>query len=111
MNLRYQHGITKAEAIKIIDSFLNELMKWEFPGGVKVKNAKKEWHGDIMEFSFTVRKGIAWTTIKGFIRVFDTTVCLTSELTAVARTFVSEDKVKNAIDRQVKKLFPNTVQV
>lgn len=105
MQIIKRHGTTKNEAIKKIDSFLNDLMKKDFPAGVKIKNPEKTWRANVMFFSFRAKKGIAGTTISGNVSVNDTEVKLDSSLPGIVTTFVSEDKVKEVIAKQFDELF------
>jgi hypothetical protein len=105
MQIIKQHRTTKNEAIKKIDSFLNDLMKREFPAGVKIKDPEKKWNGSVMNFSFKAKKGIVGTTISGTISVNDTEVRLDSTLPGIVTTFISEDKVKEVITNQFNELF------
>lgn len=105
MQIIKKHGTTKNEAIKKIDSFLNDLIKREFPAGVKIKDPEKKWNGNVMNFSFRAKKGFVGTTISGNVSVNDTEVKLDSTLPGMVTTFVSEDKVKEVITNQFKELF------
>ncbi len=105
MKIVKEHETSKEVAIDKIDNFLKDLMKREFPGGVKIKNPQKKWKDNIMEFSFKTKKGFMGTTISGTIRVTDTQVILDSTLPGLVKTFVSENKVKDIIVKQFDKLF------
>jgi len=69
MRIQRNHSVGKQEARRRIDNFLNNLMRREFPGGVKVKNPEKDWSGDSITFSFKAKKGSIGTTISGVIQV------------------------------------------
>jgi hypothetical protein len=105
MQITKEHKTSKDQAIKKIDSFLNDLMAREFPAGVKIKDPQKEWRGSVMNFSFRAKKGFAGTTISGTVQVTDTQVILDSVLPGIVTTFVSEDKVKEVIVKQFNELF------
>ncbi len=105
MQIVYLHKTEKAVAIKKIDNFLIALMRREFPSGVKLKNAQKQWNGDNMTFSFKVKRGVIGTKISGNILVTDNTVKLTFNLPGLVKTFVSEEKIKNVINQQFDELF------
>ena len=105
MLINQRHGTSQAEAVKKINNFLNDLMKREFPSGVKIKDPEKRWNGNVMNFSFRAQKGLMGTTISGTVSVTDTEVSLNSTLPGIITTFVSEDKVKDVITKQFKELF------
>ena len=90
------------EAIHKIDSFRDGLMKRDFPGGVVIKDPSKEWVGNRMNFSFKAKKGWIGATISGDILVTDNSVVvLISDLPALIKTFVSEEKIQKVIADQI----------
>lgn len=105
MRIERNHSASQQQAIQTIDSFLDELMKRDFPGGVVVKEPVKSWSGNTMNFSFKVKKGLLSTKIEGDIEVRDGKVILDSELPGLVRTFVSEEKVADVISKQIDNLF------
>ncbi len=105
MQIALAHGTDKQTAIKKIDGFLDELMRREFPGGVAIKEPKKQWDGDRMGFSFKAKKGFFGTTIGGRILVTDNQVMLDSELPGMVTAFVDEDKIRAVITDQFNDLF------
>lgn len=105
MLINQKHGTSQVEAVKKIDNFLNDLMKREFPAGVKIKDPEKRWNGNVMNFSFRAKKSFMGATISGTVSVTDTEVSLNSTLPGIVTTFVSEDKIKEVIANQFKELF------
>jgi hypothetical protein len=57
-------------------------------------------------FSFKAKKGFIGTTISGVIRVNDDSVVMDSDLPGLVTTFVSEDKIRDVINKQLDGLFP-----
>lgn len=107
MRIERNHKTSQQAAIKKIDTFLDELMKRDFPGGVVVKEPTKNWNGNTMEFSFKVKKGFVSTKIAGDIQVENGKIIMNSELPGLLKTFVSEEKVSNVILKQIDTLFSN----
>lgn len=105
MQIVKKHETSKKVAIDKINNFLEDLMKRQFPGGVKIKNPQKKWNGNVMDFSFKAKKGIAGTTISGTIAVTDTQITLDSTLPGLVKSLVGEDKVKEVIVKQFDELF------
>jgi hypothetical protein len=56
MHVERQHNVGKEEAIQKIDTFLNDLMHSQFPGGVAIKEASKRWSDNAMRFSSRLRR-------------------------------------------------------
>ena len=106
MKIEREHAVAKQEAVRRIDTFLDELMRRDFPGGVKVQDPVKSWVGDVMNFSFRAKKGFIGTTISGVIHVTDRAATVESELPTLVKTFVAEDKIRELINRQFDSLFP-----
>lgn len=74
-------------------------------GGVVIKDPAKHWDGNVMDFSFKAKKGFIGATISGKIHVSDQSVVMDAEMPALIRTFVSEDKIKDAIGGQLDRMF------
>jgi Putative polyhydroxyalkanoic acid system protein (PHA_gran_rgn) len=106
MYIERSHNVGKEEAIHKIDSFLNDLLRRPFPGGVTVKEPFKSWSDDAMHFSFKARKGFISVMISGIIRVNDDSVIMDSDLPGLVTAFVSEDTIRNVINKQLDGLFP-----
>jgi putative polyhydroxyalkanoic acid system protein len=106
MYIERRHNFRKEEAIHKIDSFLDDLMRRQFPGGITIKEPFKSWSDDAMHFSFKARKGFIGATISGVIRVNDDSVIMDSDLPGVLTAFVSEDTIRNVINQQLDGLFP-----
>lgn len=106
MHIERSHNVGKAEAIHKIDTFLDDLMRRQFPGGVTIKEPSKSWSDNVMQFSFKAKKGFIGTTISGVIRVDEDSVAMDSNLPGLVTTFVSEDKIRNVINEQLDNVFP-----
>jgi hypothetical protein len=106
MHIERNHNVGKEEAIGRIDTLLDDLMRRQFPGGVMVKEISKRWSDNTLNFSFQAKKGIIGTTISGVIHVNDKSVALDSDLPGLVTTFVTEDKIRDAINKQLASLFP-----
>ena len=105
MKIERNYKASQQEAIHKIDSFLDELMKRDFPGGVVVKEPTKSWSGNTMDFSFKLKKGFLGTKLAGKIQVEDGKIILDSELPGLVKTLVSEDKISDVIGQQIDTLF------
>ena len=106
MHIQRNHSVGKKAAIHKIDTFVEDLMRRQFPGGVTVKESSKSWSDNAMSFSFKVKKGFIGTMISGVIRVNDDSLVIDSDLPGLVTTFISEDKIRGAIDEQLDSLFP-----
>ena len=105
MRIERRHNVGKEQAIHKIDTFLDDLMRRQFPGDVAIKEASKSWSDNAMHFSFKAKKGFFGTTISGVIRVDDDSVVIDSDLPGLVTAFVSEDQIRNVINEQLDGLF------
>jgi Putative polyhydroxyalkanoic acid system protein (PHA_gran_rgn) len=106
MHIERRHNVGKEEAIHKINTFLDDLMRRQFPGDVTIKEPSRSWSDDAMRFSFKAKKGFFGATISGVIRVNDDSVIMDSDLPGVVTAFVSEDNIRNVINEQLDGLFP-----
>ena len=56
MHIERSHNVGKDEATHKIDTFLDDLMHRQFPGGVTIKEPFKSWSDDAMHFSSRPRR-------------------------------------------------------
>jgi hypothetical protein len=106
MHIERSHNVGKEQAIRKIDTFLDDLMRRQFPGGVTIREPSKSWSDNAMRFSFKAKKGFIGTTISGVIRVNDDSVAMDPDLPGLVTAFVSEDRIRNVINEQLDSLFP-----
>jgi hypothetical protein len=106
MHIERRHNLGKEEAIQKIDTFLEDLMRRQFPGDVAIKDASKSWSDDAMRFSFKAKKGFFGATISGVIRVNNDSVVMDCDLPGMVTAFVSEDQIRNVINEHLDGLFP-----
>lgn len=105
MRIQRSHNLGQAAAIQKIDGFLDGLMARPLPAGVKVKHADKSWQGGRMTFAAKFAKGIMGATVTGTVDVTDSEVVMESQVPALIKTFVGEDKVARVINEQFDELF------
>jgi hypothetical protein len=106
MRIQRDHGVSRGEAIHRIDAFLDGLMRKELPGSMKIREPSKSWSGDVMSFSFKIKKGFLGTKISGSIHVDNQSIIMESELPGLVKTFVGEEKIREVINEQLHSLFP-----
>ncbi len=105
MHLEIDHNCSQQEAIQRLDGFLEMLLQQSLPGHVKIQDANRNWIENVMQFSFTARKGFFTTTIQGGIEVTKDRLILDSSLPVVLTAFLGEEKVKNGILQHLRALF------
>jgi hypothetical protein len=105
MRIERNHNLGQPEAIRRIDTFLDELMQRPLPAGLHIKTPRKIWAGNLMNFSFKAKKGWLGTTIAGSILVTDQSVVFDSDLPGLVTTFVSEEAIRNLINQEFDDLL------
>jgi len=104
MRIEQSHSLSQQEAIGRIDQFLERLVQ-EPPGGVTIKDAKKDWDGNRMNFSFTAAKGFFGTSVRGLMEVMDDHVVVESELSAFVKNILGEDRIQQVISSELGKVL------
>jgi hypothetical protein len=104
MRVEQQHALGQAEAIRRIDTFLDELMARP-PGGVTIGRAEKTWTGNRMDFALNASRGFFGATVSGAMVVTDDTVEIETSLPGLVRSFVGEDAVRDAISRELARVL------
>jgi hypothetical protein len=100
MRIEQPHSLGQQEAVSRIDQFLERLVK-NPPGGVVVKDAQREWDGSRLNFSFTAAKSFVSASIRGVMDVRDDEVVLESELPALVKNLLGEDRIRHVIADQL----------
>jgi hypothetical protein len=96
MRIEQAHALGQEAAKARIDHFLEKLVQ-NPPGGVTVKDAQRDWDGNRMNFSFTAAKGFLGTSIRGVMEVLEDRVVVESELPALVKNLLGEDRIKQVI--------------
>jgi hypothetical protein len=99
MRIERAHTLGRAEAIRKIDRFLEELAARDYSGGFTITSTDKTWNDHRLDFAFRASKGSFGTTISGCVVVEDDRWILESELPALVRAFVGEDRVREIVVR------------
>ena len=106
MHIERNHNVGKSEAIRRIDTLLDDLMRRPPPGGITVQDATRSWSDNLMNFAFMAKRGFFGVTISGQVRVDDDWVAMDFDVPGLVTTFVSEDKIRETITQQLDGLFP-----
>jgi hypothetical protein len=102
MRISISHDKGQKEAMRIVDESANELVGGISGSGITVSDTKKEWDGNVMNFSFRAGKSIFHVQLHGTVEVTEKEVIVTAEIPQMVKGFVSEDTVKAAIEKKVK---------
>ena len=104
MRIEQSHSLGQQEAVGRIDQFLDRLVR-EPPGGVTIKDATRDWDGSRMSFSFTAARGFFGTSVRGSMDVLDDRVVLESELPAIVKSILGEERIQQAISSELGNLL------
>jgi Putative polyhydroxyalkanoic acid system protein (PHA_gran_rgn) len=104
MHIEQAHTLGRQEAMSRIDQFLDRLVQAP-PGGVTIKDARKDWDGNRMTFSFTAAKGPFGTSVRGLMDVMDDRVVVESELPRLVKSLLGEDRIQHAISNGLEDML------
>ena len=96
MRIEQPHALGRQEAIGRVDRFLDRLIQ-EPPGGVTIKDPRKNWDGNRMTFSFAVARGFFGTSFRGSMDVMDDRVVVESDLPPLVKGFLGEERIQRVI--------------
>ena len=96
MRLEQPHTLGREAAMTRIDQFLERLAA-NPPGGVTIKDARRDWDGNRMTFAFTAAKGFLGTSIAGVMDVTDDVVVVEAALPTLVRNLLGEDRIRHVI--------------
>jgi hypothetical protein len=105
MRIERNHNLSQPEAVRRIDTFLDELVQRPLPAGLHLTAPSKSWSGDLMSFSFKINKGWLGATIAGTFRVTDQSVVFDSDLPGLVTLFAPEEDIRNVINQQLDGLL------
>jgi len=105
MHVEQKHSLGKAEASRRIDSKIEEAMRQGPPAGIAVADFSKTWSGDTLRISFTAKKGFFGVNIAGVVQVTDDLVTMDAELPGLLTAFVSEEKIRGDIQKQLGQML------
>lgn len=104
MRIEQEHRLGREEAISRIDRFLDRLVE-NPPGGVTIKDARKDWDDNRMTFAFTAAKGFFGTSIRGLMEVLDDRVIVESELPGLVKSLLGEDRIQHVIGSELGEML------
>jgi len=105
MRATIQHDKGQKEAMRIINESADDLIHSVPAGGIKISGAEKSWDGNTMRFSFKGKMGLFGATVHGTILVNEKDVVLDVELPGMLKRFVSEEKIRGAIETRATRLL------
>jgi len=98
MHIEVPHSLGKQEAIRRVDGAIDQALSLPLPGGIAIKDLKKDWVGDVANVSLRITKMFFGATVSGKIDVRDSSMIIDVELPAMlAALMPGQDKVKDAI--------------
>ncbi len=105
MQVHVGHRLGQTEAIRRLETFFDELKRRPVPGGVEISRTRTAWDGNRMAFSFFAGRGSLGTDIAGEIVVTDYLVVFQSELPALVRIVIGEERVRSVIARELDRVL------
>lgn len=110
MQIIKSYNLTRNEAKIRLDSFLEILMKFIWPSAIKVTDPTKNWIGNVMNFSFVVKKRILFTwwsfTMSGQVKLYSDEIVWNSDFNGTIFFFVPKSFIEEVIKKEFRTLFP-----
>jgi hypothetical protein len=101
MRVERQHSLGRDNAMRRVERLVDELLRRKPPGGVTISQAERLWSENRMSFAFRASRGFIGLRIAGTMVVTDEHVVLESELPAVARALIGEERIRKDIEREL----------
>ncbi len=104
MRIIIPHDRPKVEAKNSVERSVDQLFSGFNLGVIGFANQRKEWSGDMLNFSMTANLGLLRTPIVGSALVTDTAITLDLDL-GLLGTLISEQTAKAHIEKRVRGLL------
>lgn len=105
MRISIQHNRSKADAMKLVDGALQQMLSPDLPGPMHIENLQKSWEGDTLNFTLTAKMGFMGVPIKGDIAVTDKEYNINVDLPSLLTRLIPEQSIKTGIEAKVKGLL------
>jgi hypothetical protein len=105
MRIDVAHELGEAEAMRRIDSLLDDLARRDFKGVAAIKHPSRTWTGSTLALSVTVAKGFFQVPLSGTLRVSSRLVSLEAALPGMVTAFVGEDRVRTAVEQELARVL------
>jgi hypothetical protein len=105
MRVTVSHDKGRQEAMRIVDKSIDDVLKSAVGGPVKIDQAKRQWNGSTMDFSFRAKMGFLGSHIHGKVFVEEKQLTIEVELPGMLGKFISEDKVRAAVESKARGLL------
>jgi hypothetical protein len=105
MRVQVAHTLGRQGARHKLSSFADGLSAREWPGGVDVRDIKRNWTGDRLDFSCVASRGFFSLTIRGWLDVADAEVILDAAVPPMLATFVGEDRIREVLTAELGRVL------
>lgn len=99
------HTRTIAEVKASVDQGFERIFAGLPLDAVKLTDQQRAWSGDTLNFSFSANPGFMKIPISGSVRVEERQVVIDLDLPSFLSHFIAEDKIKTAVETQVRGLL------
>lgn len=82
MRITVSHNKGKEEAVRIVDTATDVILRPIFSGPIQMSDVEKHWNGSRLTFSLKAGRGIARVPIRGWILATDTDITIDCDLPA-----------------------------
>ena len=104
MRITVSHNKGKEEAMRLVDSATDTVLRPMFSGPIQMTDVQKHWSGSRLIFSLMAGMGIARVPIKGWILATDTDITIDCDLPAFIENLLPQS-VRSNVQSAVRKLL------
>jgi len=104
MRITVSHNKGKEEAMRIVDTATDTVLRPMFSGPIQMTNVQKHWSGSRLIFSLMAGMGIARVPINGWILATDTDITIECDLPAFIEGILPQ-RVRSNVQSAVRGLL------
>ena len=104
MRITVSHNKGKEEAMRIVESATDQVLRPMFSGPIQMTDIEKQWTGSRLTFSLKAGVGIARVPIKGWILATDTDITIDVDLPAFIEKLLPQS-VRSNVQAAVRGLL------
>jgi hypothetical protein len=104
MRITVSHNRTKQEIMQSVDRSFDELFQGPGIPKVKITDQRRNWQGNVLNFSLNAKMGLFSTPIKGTVEVTDKDITIDADLGMLER-LIPAATAREVVSSRIKGLL------
>jgi hypothetical protein len=104
MRITVSHDRKKEDAMRIVDTATDQVLRPMFGGVIRITNVQKQWQGSRLLFSLMAGVSVAQAPIKGWILVTDTDITIDCDLPSFLENLLPQS-VRSNVQSAIRALL------